>query len=213
MVELVILGAGGNALDIIEIIEELNRIEKRFEILGFLDDDEKIIGESFLGYKVLGRLLDSTLFNKNVCFILSIGSEKSFKVKNKIYNKLDLDVTRFPNIIHPNVIISNTSSLGYGNIVFPNSIIHSNVEIGNFNIFLSNTIINHDCNIGSFVTCASSVNFAGGVTIKDSCFIGMGSSFKNNLLIDEYTLIGMGSVVLSDSEKDDILIGNPARRK
>lgn len=213
MLELIILGVGGNSFDLIDIIDELNKIEKRYKIIGFLDDNKEIINQSFLGYKVLGAMSDAKQFKKDVNFILSVGSEKSFKKKNEIFNRLDIDSTRFPNIIHPNVIISKTASLGYGNVIFPNTIIHSNVKIGDFNIFLSNTIINHDCNIGSFVTCASSVNFAGGVTIKNSCFIGLGSCVKNNVLIDEYTLIGMGSNVLNDSNKNDILYGNPARKK
>ena len=214
MVDIVIIGVGGNSLDVIDLIYDINRHSQgEYRVIGFLDDNEELKGKVFNGYEVIGCLADAKYLEYEVNFALSIGSENSFKYKRAIFEDLQLEKNRFPNLIHPNVVISKFANLGVGNIIFPNSVIHSNVYIGDFNIFLSNTIINHDCRIGSFVTCASSVTFAGGVLIEDSCFIGLGSAIRNNVKISSNTLIGMKSNVLQNSNTNDILYGNPARVK
>src|SRR4051812_21571120 len=56
--EIVIFGTGGNCLDILDTIEELNRASGAiaYRCVGFLDDDQANLGRDYHGAKVLGPL-------------------------------------------------------------------------------------------------------------------------------------------------------------
>ena len=56
MKKIVILGTGGNCIDILDAILTINRSSPRYSFLGFLDDNEKVVNTTVMGYKVLGKL-------------------------------------------------------------------------------------------------------------------------------------------------------------
>jgi len=56
MDEIVIFGAGGFGREVAWIIEDINRVGKRFELLGFVDDDPQMKGRILNGYPVLGGI-------------------------------------------------------------------------------------------------------------------------------------------------------------
>ena len=41
---IIILGTGGNSIDILDAINEINLISKKYNCIGFLDDDENLHG-------------------------------------------------------------------------------------------------------------------------------------------------------------------------
>jgi len=85
--KIIILGTGGNCIDILETINKINKIKKKYKILGFLDDDTDKVGLNFNGIKVLGAL--STAKNyKNCYFVNGIGSPNNFWKKKDILKKL-----------------------------------------------------------------------------------------------------------------------------
>ena len=56
MKEIVILGAGDFGKEVAWLIEEINKRNPTYIILGYLDDDEKKIGQSFNGHECLGPI-------------------------------------------------------------------------------------------------------------------------------------------------------------
>ena len=203
---IIILGTGGNCLDICDIINE----SKKGRCIGFLDDDELKWGKTIYGVKVLGPLSSATK-HKNVYFVNGIGSPNNFWKKDKIICKTGLKPKNFISIIHPTANISKSAKIGYGTVIFPNVTIASNVKIGNHVIILSGTVINHDVQIGDYVCIASSVSISGRVKIGKMCYLGSNSSIREDVNIGDFSLIGMGSVVLRDVQSNNIVAGNPAK--
>ena len=54
MKNIVIIGAGDLGKEVVWLIEDINKREPTYLILGFLDDDKTKAGSEFYGYKVLG---------------------------------------------------------------------------------------------------------------------------------------------------------------
>ena len=84
MNEILLIGAGGHAHACISVIELLHS----YEIKGFVDNN-KLIGSSILGYKVVGK--DSDLLKlrqkyKNA--LITIGQIKTPQVRIALYNLL-----------------------------------------------------------------------------------------------------------------------------
>ena len=59
MKNIVIIGAGDLGKEVVWLIEDINKRNPSYLILGFLDNDPEKIGKEFYGYKVLGN--DETL--------------------------------------------------------------------------------------------------------------------------------------------------------
>ena len=81
--KIVIIGASGGSADVCDILTDINEREKTFDVLGYLDDDEKLQGQLVYGKKILGgtKLIDS--LKNDVLFI--IGSHFLGPSINKIF--------------------------------------------------------------------------------------------------------------------------------
>lgn len=210
MKDIIILGTGGNCFDILDTINEINKHSDIYKCIGFLDDNQDLIGISNFGIEVLGPL--SYAKNFNDCFFVNgIGSPYNFKNKEKIIAKTGLPENKFETIIHPNSFVSSMAKIGAGSVILQNSTIASNVKIGKHVMILSNSVINHDSSIGDYSCITSGVCVSGGVTIEESCYLGTNSSIIGNIRIGRQSLVGMGSVVLDDISPSSKIAGNPAK--
>ena len=207
---IIILGTGGNCIDILDTINEINLIKPTYEVIGFLDDDKNSWGNKIYGIEILGSL-DSALNYEDTYFVNGIGSPNNFWEKDKIIAKTKLSIDRFATIIHPTASVSKFAKIGRGTVILQNTTVASNVTIGDHVIILPNCVINHDDVIDNYVSLASGVCVAGNVKIKKSSYIGSGSIIIGNVIIEQDALVGMGSVVLKDKKEKSVVIGNPAK--
>ena len=210
MKNIIILGVGGNCIDILDTINEINLVSSTYNCIGFLDDSMNNQGKEFYGVKVIGTLKDAHKFSQ-CYFVNGIGSYRNFWLKESIIKKTEIPLDKFENIIHPKASVSKLSNLGRGIVVLANTTICSNAVIGNHVIILSNSVINHDDVIGDFTCITSGVCISGSVVIGGSCYIGSNSSIINEVKIGNDVLIGMGSNVLKDVEDNVVVAGNPAK--
>lgn len=211
-IKVVVIGASGNGLDIIDTLLDINQNLGfvKYECIGFLDDNPDLQNKTvYLGYRVLGKIADFEQFDENIYFITAIGSSKSFLNKVDILSCIPLP--RFITLIHPTAYISRSAKIGIGTVILQNVTIANNVKIGNQVVILANTVINHEVSIGDYTCIASGVCISGGVNIGENCYIGTNTAIRENVQIGKKCLIGMGSNVLQDIPDNSIVIGNPAK--
>lgn len=207
---IIILGVGGNCIDILDTINEINSMEYQYKVIGFLDDNVNKWGKKYYSVEVLGGLEKARSF-KNTYFVNGIGSPNNFWKKESILAKTGVSTDLFETIIHPAASVSKLSTIGKGTVVLQNTSIATNVKIGNHVIILPNCVISHDDVIEDYVSIASSVTIAGNVLIKESSYIGAGSAIIGNIIIEKNVLLGMSSVVLRNVTENSVYIGHPAK--
>lgn len=88
---------------------------------------------------------------------------------------------------------------------------YSSVGIGN--VIRANCALSHHEAIGNFNWIADGCTFGGGVTMKDNCFVGLGSTIRNEVTIAEKTFVGAHSYVSIDTPADSVILGVPAKLK
>lgn len=209
--EVVILGSGGNSIDLVDLILSINRTNSQeLRIIAILDDDASVHGTRIGDIPVEGPL-DQFLYYDQAFFINGIGSPKSYLIRPKIISKLSISPDRYLSIVHPSAYVAPSAKIGSGVVLFPHTFVGARAKVGNHVLVLSNSVINHDCDIGEFCCLASSVSLSGGVRLGCCCYIGSGSGIRENVSIGERSLVGMGSVVLSDVEKNSVSVGVPAK--
>ena len=204
--ELLIIGSGGLARTVIDLI-----LNNKRKIKGIIDINFKDKNETINGIEVIGDVKKLDEYKpSDTDVVLAIGKSD---VREKIYNKcIDLGF-KFPTLIHDTAIISKTNvNLGKGLIVGAGSIIMSDVSIGDNTIIYSGCIIEHECNIGNHCTIAPSVKIAGRVQISNNVSIGIGSTIIDKIEINNSVII-TGSLVINNIEENDIVYGIPAKPK
>ena len=130
MNNIAIIGSGGHAKIIIDILNELNT----YNIIGFYDDNTK---SKLYNLNHLGKIdnIDKSINN----FIIAIGNNN---IRKQIYDK-NKNLT-YPNLIHPKSIISKNSILGIGNVICAGAVVQTDVIIGNHCIINTNSSIDHE---------------------------------------------------------------------
>lgn len=212
-VPIIILGAGGNSISILDAIDEINRRSHRgsiYDFRGFLDDLPENVGKTILGYPVLGRVDQARNFSE--CrFINGISSVESYSKRPEINARAQIPQELFETIIHPTAGISSYSRIGVGTAIMANSVICAEAEIGNHVIILQNTVVNHHSIIGDFCTLSAGIVVLGYVKVQRNAFIGGAAAIKPHITVGESSLIGMASVVVRDVPAYTTVAGNPAR--
>lgn len=203
--QVVIIGAGGHAKVIADIIEKSGD-----QIIGFLDDriekGTKIIGN----YKVIGNLNNKcqlSMANSDYEFIIAIGNNQ---IRRGISNTANL---KFYTAIHPSAQIGLDVEIKEGTVIMANACINSLAKIGRHCIVNTGAIIEHDSIIEDFVHISPNAALGGTVKIGENTHVGIGSVIKNNITICGDCTIGAGAVVVENITESGIYVGVPTRRK
>ena len=206
MKDIVIIGAGGFAREVAWLIEDINSVELKWNIAGFVDDNEDIQGKEINGYKVVGNI--EWLKGQDLNVVNAIGDPM---VRKKVMDRLIESKNKYPTLIHPSVICSDLVNIGEGSMVCAGNIITVNIEIGRHVIVNLNCTIGHDAVIGDYSTILPSVNVSGFVKTGECVNIGTGSAIIQGVSIGENTVIGAGAVVVKDLPANCTAVGVPAK--
>ncbi len=208
--KLLLFPFGGNAREALISVFAINERGNEWDVVGFIDDDRSRHGQECCGIRVLGGR--EVLEEIPDAYVLAVpGSPTSYPRRKEIIASLNLDRSRFANIIHPSVVIAPDAIIGCNIIMMPNVVISCGVTIGDHCIILPNTVISHDSKVGDYCCLGSNISISGSVRIGNNCYIGSGSKFKENVSIGNETLVGLGSNVICDIDANAIAVGNPAK--
>jgi sugar O-acyltransferase (sialic acid O-acetyltransferase NeuD family) len=209
---LVVLGTGGNCVDLLDIVADVNRTGRQppFRCIGFLDDERSRQGTTVAGLPVLGPL-SSAGDHGDALFVNGIGSPRTVRRKQAILAGTGLDDERFVTLVHPLAFVSPRAELGRGTVLFPHVAIHSGASVGRHVIVLSGAVVNHDAVVGDYTCVTSGVRISGGVRLGRSCYLGTNSALRELVSIGDGAVVGMGAVVTADVAADTVVAGNPAR--
>lgn len=200
-----IYGAGGLGKEIACLIHDVNQEKKKFNLLGFLDNDSS--KDSWFGLPVLG---DHTFLEKDrsCAVVFAFGNPH---IKNQVVDKLNKS-SEFPTLIHPEArIMSRTVNLGAGSIVTAGCVLTCDIKVGSFALINLNSTVGHDVSIGDFASIMCGVNVAGMVKIGRNVFVGSGANLLNGIKVGEGAKIGAGAVVRDNVASGETAVGVPAR--
>ncbi|MEI3356181.1 MAG: acetyltransferase [Clostridia bacterium] len=206
--EVFIIGAGGHAKVIANVINKSGDIVK-----GFLDENIEIgtviIKEK--NYKVIGTFEDIVhlqLKYPNAEFIIGIGNNE---LRKKIAEKYE-EILNFYTALDPNSQIALDVEIGKGSVILANACINTAAKIGKHCIINTAAIIEHDNTIEDYVHISPNATLSGTVNVGKMTHIGSGAVIRNNINICNNCIIGAGAVVVKDIEEPGVYAGVPARK-
>lgn len=203
MRDLIILGVGVHAREMVEIVERVNRQTPAWDLLGFIADekDAERVGRELNGYPVLGTPLAVSEY-PDAWFVPGYATRHS----------IDVPYDRLTTLIDPSAFVSRTATIGRGCVLYPGCFVGLNAVLGDRVFALSGCAVNHDDVLGDDVAVASGAALAGGVNVGAGCYLGQACTVRQHVRIGANSMIGMGAVVLKDVPPNSVMVGNPARR-
>ncbi len=203
MINIAIIGCGGHAKIILDIIDLTNN----YLIVGFYDD---IQDGFYCNYPILGTTDKLGVTNKldtNIDgYIIAIGNDN---IRFKIYNRFP--TLNWITIIHPTAIISKKVKIGEGTVICAGAIIQTEVNIGKQCIINTGCSIDHECNVGDFCSICPNAVLCGMVRVDNLSFIGSNSTIIQSINIGSGCIIGAGCVVLRNVVNNSKIVGNPGK--
>jgi acetyltransferase EpsM len=198
MKKIVIFGAGGHSLVIIDLIKELNE----YTIIGIYDDNKD---GDFDGIPILGQIDDNIIKNADE-YIIGIGDDK---IRKKIYEQFSN--LPWATLIHPKSIVSKNTRISEGSVILAGAIIQAGVSIGKHCIINTNSNIDHESIINSFSSICPGVTICGNVNIGELTFIGANSTIIQRITVGNNCIVGAGSVIIKNVNNNCKIVGNPGR--
>lgn len=207
MSDIVVVGAGGMGREAVWVLEEINRVAHKWNILGFVDDNEELHDCVLNGYKVIGSI--EWLKNQRMNVVIAIGDPRT---KRRIADELQDSANTYPNIIRPKAVISDVVKMKHGNIVCAGAVVTVNIDIGAYTIISYNCTVGHDVTIGDYTTVLPGANISGNVDVSEGVMLGTGSVVIQGVRIGENTVVGAGSVVINHLPSNCVAVGSPAKK-
>jgi UDP-perosamine 4-acetyltransferase len=205
-VSVVVLGAGGHAAVVLEIL-----LAGRVDVVGLTDasyDPER--PRELFGVPVIGT--DDVLpelRRKGVDgAIVAIGDNA---MRRRLGGMALSAGFRLVNAVHPHASVSPSVELASGVAVMAMAAVNARAKIGEGVIVNTGASVDHDCEIGPYSHLAPGSRLGGTVRCGHEVLVGIGASVIPGMTIGDRATIGAGAAVIDDVPAGATVVGVPAR--
>lgn len=207
MRRVLLVGAGGHAQVIADLVLCLARLGHDLAIAGFVDDNTALMGKVILGQQVLGTTAELQKF-PHEAVVIGIGDNTT---RACVFDRLKQAGETLISVIHPRATLAADVVVGAGTVVMAGVVINTGTIIGDNAIVNTGATIDHHGHIGAHAHIAPGAHLGGTVTLGEGAFLGIGVSVIPNRTIGEWTIVGAGSAVIDDLPARVTAVGVPAR--
>ena len=205
---IVVFGASGHGRETALLIQSLIATGAPWRLLGYLDDDATIVGQTVGGLPVLGDA--SYLSDRDGTTDVALGIGKA-DARRRVVSRIRRHAKAFPTLVHPSVPRFDRVQLGEGAQIHAGAILTTDIVIGAFAIVNRHADVSHDCRLDDYATLAPGVTLAGNVHVGSGADLGARATCIPGVRVGAWSIIGAGAVVTRDIADGVTAVGVPAR--
>lgn len=197
---------GREALSMIEEhnrLAEINKVEKPYNLLGFLDDNPDALAGTNIKAPVIGKISDWKPIKDEVYVIGSA----SPKLKEKLSSLLQERGCRFETLIAPWSMVSKDVELGEGCFITAYSI-SAGVKLGNF-VNINGAMITPGAVIDDYSTITGFA-VVEAATVGKRVFVGSHAVIPAGIHVGDDAQVSVGSILTKDVLAGTTVFGVPA---
>ena len=181
-----------------------------WRLLGFLDDDPSLHGQTVVGRPVLGPI-EADVGSKLCFYVIGVASYRNRGVREQIAARLGNSDDRFATILHPSAHISTHASVGRGSVALQGSVVENQASVGKHVLVLPLSIVGHHTKLGDFTTLAERATICGAAVIGSNVYVGAGAIVRDGIQVGDGATVGMGAVATRSVPAGATVVGNPAK--
>ena len=202
-----VVGAGGFAREVLDVIEAINSLDDQWAILGLVADPPPGAEHAQrCRHAYLGGV--DVLTDLDCQVVIGIGN-------GTVRRRLDEQITAMgreaATFVHPSVTMGAKVELGSGTVLCAGVRITTNVTLGRHCHINLNSTVGHDARLGDYVTVNPLVAVSGNASLGTETTVGTGAAILEGRRTGERCTVGAGAVLTKDCGDDQTLVGIPAR--
>jgi len=205
--KVLVLGAGGHAQVVADILLRMEDAGEPIRVVGFLDDDPGCAGQRPLGLPVLGDIAQLPRIPHDG-LIVGIGDNETRRL---LYESVRRAGETLVTARHPRSIIAPGVEIGSGSMICAGAVVNPQSRIGPNVILNTGCSVDHHNDIGPHVHIAPGAHLGGDVTIGQGVLVGIGATVMPGLRVGDGSVVGAGAVADKDVPPGVVVVGVPAR--
>lgn len=205
--KVVVVGAGGHAHVVADILQRSCANGSGHELMAFVDDDPNRAGERVAGVEIVGGV-ECLADVDHDAVIVAIGDNDA---RRRMTLTLERRGEQLLGAIHPTAILSLQAYVERGTVICAGAIVNPATGIGVGAIVNTACSIDHHNHIADYVHVAPGAHLGGGVWIGEGTLIGIGATVSPGVRIGAWCVIGAGAVVNRDLPDRVVAYGVPAK--
>jgi len=203
--DLVIVGAGGQGRETLDVVEAINGVKTKWSFLGFVDDGE--VRAERLSRRGAEVVELGDLDAEKVRYVIGIGDPGD---RASVAERMTRHGFTPATLVHPTVTLGGDVRMADGVVLAAGARVTTNVSLGRHTQLNVGACVSHDCEVGEFVTLSPGTLVNGDCAIGDRAFFGTGAIVTPGCTIGADAKVGAGAVVLSDVPPQATFVGVPA---
>jgi sugar O-acyltransferase (sialic acid O-acetyltransferase NeuD family) len=209
MKELIIIGAGGYAQEVLWVVDDINKIEPTWNFRGFIDPKyPQRRGETLYDRPILGGWNELPV-EEHFYFACGIGDPVVRMNETEVALSRGLHPAT---IVHPSVIQANHVELGEGTIVGPRCVLAPYARIGRHCSLNIGVTVGHNSRTGDYCVLSPGAQVLGNVELADRVFMGANSTVYLGRKVGAGSTIGANSFLLTNLSEMASVVGVPAAK-
>jgi len=207
---LVILGAGGFAREVLDVVDAIEAAApSTFTVVGFVSERESDWNRTIHGVPVLGGFeWFERAPREGLHVVCGIGSPP---VRKRLVARCEALGLPSATLVHPRAVRTRWVELGPGTVVTAGVVLTNDIRVGRHVHLNLNATVGHDAVLEDFVTIAPGVNVSGNVHVGEGTDLGTGSAVLQNTTIGAWSVVGAGAVVHRNLPANCTAVGVPAK--
>jgi len=202
-----IIGAGGHAQVVADILLRHQEQDGSVHPIGFLDDNPALDGRSFIGVPVLGNLGRLSEIDHDGV-VIALGDNA---LRKRIYEVMRGRGERLVIARHPAAVVAPDVLIGPGSMICAGVVVNTGTEIGANVILNTSSSADHHNRIGDHVHIAPGAHLGGEVTLGEGVLVGIGATVMPRVRVSDWARIGAGACVHNPVPAGLTVVGVPAR--
>jgi sugar O-acyltransferase (sialic acid O-acetyltransferase NeuD family) len=207
MERILIVGAGGHAQVVADILLRARDAGEPIRPIGYLDDNSELREQMLLDLPVLGGLADRDLIAHDAVLV-AIGDNH---LRQSLFDQLQQQGARFVAAKHPQAAVAPDASLGIGVVICAGVVVNPGSVVGDNVILNTGCTIDHHCRIGGHAHIAPGAHLGGEVVIGEGTLVGIGATIGPGIRVGSWSVVGAGAAVLVDIPDGVLAYGVPAK--